>query len=43
VDADHHYEPCKRDIDLCLEAFPSAILVGDDYGHYESVRNAVNQ
>ncbi len=43
IDADHHYEPCKKDIQACLTAFPDAILVGDDYGHYESVRNAVTE
>ena len=43
IDADHHYEPCKKDIQACLRAFPDAILVGDDYGHYESVRNAVTE
>ena len=43
IDADHHYAPCKADIQACLRAFPDAILVGDDYGHYESVRNAVTE
>ena len=43
IDADHHYAPCKKDIQACLKAFPDAIIVGDDYGHYESVRNAVTE
>ena len=42
IDADHHYAPCKADIQACLRAFRDAIL-GDDYGHYESVRNAVTE
>ena len=43
VDADHHYAACKRDIEACLDAFPDALLVGDDYGHYDDVRNAVTE
>lgn len=43
IDADHHYASVKRDIQLCLEAFPNAHIVGDDYGHYEDVRRAVTE
>ena len=27
--------------DACLRAFPNAVLVGDDYGNYKDVENAV--
>ncbi len=43
IDADHHYEAAKQDILKSLELFPQALLVGDDYGNYESVRNAVHE
>ena len=43
VDADHHYEPAKADIKLSLELFPDAVICGDDFGHYESVRRAVKE
>jgi len=43
IDADHHYEAVKKDIAACLDNFPDAICVGDDYGHYDDVRNAVNE
>ena len=41
IDADHHYAAVKADILAALEHFPSAILVGDDYGHYDDVKRAV--
>ena len=43
VDADHHYAAVKRDIEAVLDAFPKALLVGDDYGHYDDVRKAVTE
>ncbi|KAJ1445954.1 hypothetical protein M885DRAFT_278670 [Pelagophyceae sp. CCMP2097] len=43
IDADHHYEACKLDIQMCLDAFPDAILVGDDWGNYDDVKNAVTE
>jgi Methyltransferase domain len=43
IDADHHYDAVKRDIQACLRLFPKAILVGDDYGNYEDVRRAVHE
>ena len=43
IDADHHYDSVKEDISACLDAFPDAVLVGDDYGHYDDVRNAVTE
>jgi len=43
IDADHHYDACKRDIEACVAAFPTAVLVGDDYGHYDDVRRAVTE
>lgn len=43
VDADHHYQPAKDDIVQSLTHFPDAIIVGDDYGHYDSVRRAVTE
>ena len=43
IDADHHYASVKKDIEACLDAFPDAICVGDDYGHYDDVRNAVTE
>lgn len=43
IDADHHYASVKEDISACLDAFPDAVLVGDDYGHYDDVRNAVTE
>ena len=41
IDADHHYEAAKQDIRHSLLAFPDALCVGDDYGNYEGVKNAV--
>ena len=41
VDADHHYKAVLRDVRACLRAFPNAVLVGDDYGNYKDVENAV--
>ena len=44
IDADHHYARLQGGHPGgSLRAFPDAILVGDDYGHYESVRNAVTE
>ena len=43
IDASHHYEHVKQDISTALDLFPSAVLVGDDYGHYEDVRRAVQE
>lgn len=43
IDADHHYMPAKSDISTCLELFPGATLVGDDYGNYKDVRKAVHE
>ena len=41
IDADHHYEAVLRDVRACLKAFPKALVVGDDYGNYKDVENAV--
>ena len=41
IDADHHYKAVKRDLCACLNAFPDATLVGDDYGNYKDVKDAV--
>ena len=41
IDADHHYEAALQDIRHSLLAFPGALCVGDDYGNYEGVKNAV--
>src|SRR5690606_30776246 len=43
IDASHHYEHVKQDISTALDLFPDAILVGDDYGHYDDVRKAVKE
>jgi len=43
IDADHHYDAAKRDIETALTLFPDAVLVGDDYGHYDSVKRAVTE
>lgn len=43
IDADHHYDAVKLDISTCLDLFPRAILIGDDYGNYEDVRRAVHE
>jgi hypothetical protein len=40
IDADHDYEPVKRDIELSLALFPEAIIMGDDWD-YAGVRRAV--
>jgi len=40
VDANHHYQPVIRDIEGCLDAFPEAELIGDDWD-YKEVRDAV--
>jgi hypothetical protein len=40
IDASHHYEFVIKDIELCLDAFPGAIIVGDDW-NYEGVKQAV--
>ena len=41
VDGDNRYEVVKQDITSCLNYFPSAHIVGDDYGIHKSVRAAV--
>mmetsp|Transcript_5259 Transcript_5259/g.5385 ORF Transcript_5259/g.5385 Transcript_5259/m.5385 type:complete len:227 (+) Transcript_5259:283-963(+) len=41
VDANHHYEGVLEDVTACVELFPLAEMVGDDW-HYEDVRRAVN-
>jgi len=41
IDADHHYDSVLSDVRKCLELYPNAILVGDDYGHYHDVERAV--
>ncbi len=43
IDALHEYEYIKQDIDNCLERFPNAIIIFDDYGAWESVFRAVNE
>jgi predicted O-methyltransferase YrrM len=40
VDADHHYEPAKRDVSTALELFPDAIIVGDDWRYPDVQRVA---
>lgn len=40
VDANHHYQAVIRDIEGCLDAFPDAVLIGDDWD-YKEVRDAV--
>lgn len=39
VDADHHYDGAKADIEAVLDAFPGAHVVGDDWD-YPDVRRA---
>jgi len=43
IDGNHYYDFVSRDIRTCLELFPNAILIGDDYGNYEDVRRAVHE
>lgn len=43
IDADHHYDAVKSDITSALTLFPDALIVGDDYGHYDSVKRAVTE
>ena len=40
VDANHHYETVIRDVEHCIQCFPEAHLIGDDWD-YEEVRRAV--
>jgi hypothetical protein len=40
IDACHQYEFVNRDIEMCMELFPNAVLFGDDFG-YGQVRRAV--
>jgi hypothetical protein len=40
IDASHDYESVRRDIKMCRQYFPSAQIVGDDWG-WTSVRRAV--
>ena len=40
VDACHHYHEVIRDVEGCLECFPEAELIGDDWD-YQEVRDAV--
>ncbi len=40
LDADHSYEAVKADLETCLDLFPEAILIGDDWD-WTSVRQAV--
>ena len=42
VDANHHYQPVLDDVSLCVELFPNALIVGDDW-HYEEVQRAVKE
>jgi len=42
VDANHHYQPVLDDVSLCVELFPDALIVGDDW-HYEEVQRAVKE
>jgi hypothetical protein len=39
IDADHHHEAARRDIEMVVSAFPSAQVVGDDW-EYSGVRRA---
>ncbi len=40
IDASHHYDFVVKDIKMCLDLFPNAVLVGDDWDN-EDVRLAV--
>jgi hypothetical protein len=40
IDASHHYEFVVQDVTMCLELFPNAMLVGDDWDNMD-VRRAV--
>lgn len=42
VDADHHYDPAFLDIKTCLELFPEASIVGDDW-RYPDVKRAAKE
>lgn len=42
VDADHHYEGAKKDIEKSLKLFPSSLISGDDFD-YAGVRQAVEE
>lgn len=42
MDANHHYQPVLDDVSLCVELFPNALIVGDDW-HYEEVQRAVKE
>lgn len=42
IDADHHYEPAKKDMEKSLLLFPKAVIVGDDWD-YEPVRRAAQE
>ena len=41
IDADHKYKPVVDEIELCLEYFPEAQLIGDDFTAHKSVKKAV--
>jgi hypothetical protein len=43
IDGDHHYKAVVRDLEACSRLFPDAILVGDDYGNYNDVSQAVSE
>lgn len=43
IDADHHYDAVKKDLESALDYFPEATVVGDDYGHYDDVKRAVTE
>lgn len=40
IDASHHYDFVVNEVNACLDFFPNAILVGDDWDN-KDVRNAV--
>ena len=44
LDAGHHYQDAKDDLDVVGRLFPSAILAGDDYGgKWQGLKQAVDE
>ena len=42
IDANHHYDAVFKDISVCLQLFPRAKIVGDDWD-YPDVCRAVRE
>ena len=43
IDADHRYQAVKDEIEKCLEYFPKAQLIGDDFTAHRPVKRAVTE